>query len=83
MNGELLFSETFSFHLAESGERSRNGAAVVRGTMVIEFIEGDDRRIFFHSPFPFSPPLPVYLGSLGTLELFVNAARSGVIYKSR
>ena len=26
---------------------------------------------------------PVYLGSLGTLELFVNGARSGVIYKSR
>lgn len=51
--------------------------------MVIEFIEGDDRRIFFHSLFLFSPLLPVYLGSLGTLELFVNAARPGIIYKCR
>lgn len=50
--------------------------------MVIEFIEGDDRPIFFHSLF-FHPPLPVYLGSLATLELFVNASRPGIIYKSR
>lgn len=50
--------------------------------MVIEFIEGDDRPISFHSLL-FHPPLPVYLGSLATLELFVNASRPGIIYKSR
>lgn len=73
---------TFFYRKERDHVRRRKGWIVLWKTVVIEFIEGDDRPISFHSLL-FHPPLPVYLGSLATLELFVNASRPGIIYKSR